>query len=54
MNAQAPAQYEAAVVDPNCVPRPYPARTEKIPTSMDERFLAAAEDYGTWQLLGEA
>jgi len=32
---QAPAQYHNPVVDPNCVPRPYPARTDHIPTSMD-------------------
>ena len=32
---QAPAQYHNPVVDPNCVPPPYPARTDHIPTSMD-------------------
>ncbi|WP_291056124.1 hypothetical protein [Hyphomonas sp.] len=36
MDPQAPAQYKAAIVDPNCVPRPYPARTEKLPTSLDQ------------------
>jgi Ecdysteroid kinase-like family len=35
MDAQAPAQYHNAVVDPNCVQRPYPARTDHIPTTMD-------------------
>ena len=34
-DAQAPAQYYNPVVDPNCVPRPYPARTDHIPTSMN-------------------
>lgn len=33
--AQAPAQYVNAIIDPNCVPRPYPARTDHIPTSME-------------------
>jgi Protein of unknown function (DUF1679) len=35
MDAQAPAQYHNPVIDPNCVPRPYPARTDHIPSSMD-------------------
>jgi hypothetical protein len=36
MDPQAPPQYHNPVVDPNCVPRPYPARTDHIPTSMDD------------------
>ena len=35
MDAQAPAQYHNPVIDPNCVPRPYPARTDHIPTTME-------------------
>jgi len=33
---QAAPQYHNPVVDPNCVPRPYPARTDHIPTTMDQ------------------
>lgn len=36
MDPQAPPQYHNPVVDPNCVPRPYPARTDHLPTSMDD------------------
>lgn len=32
MSAQ---QSDTPVIDTNCVPRPYPARTEKLPTTMD-------------------
>lgn len=35
MDPQAPPQYHNPVVDPNCVPRPYPARTDHLPTSME-------------------
>ena len=31
----APAQYEASTIDPDCVPRPYPARTDRLPRTMD-------------------
>ncbi|WP_444611394.1 oxidoreductase family protein [Blastomonas fulva] len=33
---QAAPQYHNPVVDPNCVPRPYPARTDHIPTTMNQ------------------
>jgi hypothetical protein len=36
MDPQAPPLYKAAVVDPNCVPRPYPARTDKLPTRLKD------------------
>ena len=36
MDPQAPPQYHNAVVDPNCVPRPYSARTDHLPTKMDD------------------
>ena len=36
MDPQAPAQYHNPIVDPNCVPRPYPERTDHLPTSMDD------------------
>lgn len=35
LDPHAPAQYKTKVVDTHCVPRPYPARTGHIPTSMD-------------------
>ncbi|MDT0576306.1 DUF1679 domain-containing protein [Croceicoccus sp. F390] len=34
MDPQAAPKYRNSVVDTNCVPRPYPARTDKLPTSM--------------------
>src|SRR5690606_29669941 len=35
MSEQAIA-YKPVKIDPNCVPSPYPARTEKLPTTMDD------------------
>lgn len=35
MDPHAPAQYKTRTVDPDCVPRPYPARTGRLPQSMD-------------------
>ena len=36
MDPHAPAQYKSTVVDTNCVPRPYPARTDKLPTRLED------------------
>ena len=35
IDPHAPAQYQTRTVDPDCVPRPYPARTGRLPQSMD-------------------
>ena len=35
IDPHAPARYQTRTVDPDCVPRPYPARTGRLPRSMD-------------------
>ena len=36
MDPQAKPEYANPIVDPDCVPRPYPARTDHLPTSLDQ------------------
>jgi hypothetical protein len=36
MDPHAKPEYDTPVIDPDCVPRPYPARTEPLPTTMDD------------------